>query len=208
MSRGLFGSVKAKFRDLLSKDTAVSVVGGAAGLSVSLWGPKLLGFYVRPQLGRGWGGVASSVASVAIVSGIVHTVSPRVARAMFVGGLIGSLAGALSAISCKARTMALPLETGLLACALPTNPSGAAGGVQQQLLAAGVPAAAAAQIAAAAGGGGVKDYLSDYLNGVGVSQIVAGEQSFRKAIGVGDYPTITGTSPVSVSEIAQQPETF
>lgn len=202
VKKGIVASIIKKFKDVATKETAVQVVGGAAGLSVSLWGPKLLGFYVKPQLGRGWGGVASSVASVAVVSGIVRMFNPRLGRAVFVGGLIGSLAGALSAISCKVRTVALPIETGLLACALPTNPAGSS--VQQQLAAAGVPAGAAAQIAQAAGLRG----FGEYLGATPVGSIVAGEASFRNALGMGDYPQIAGASGVPIDSVVSSNETF
>ena len=179
------------FREIFSLDTGAQVVAGTVGLSASLWGPKLAGHLIWAPLGRGWGGVATSVVSVGLVSGLTYWASPRHGRAVLVGGLIGSLAGALSALHCGIRTQLLPFETGLLACALPTNP--ASGSTRANFLTAqlamGIPAQVAEQNATRIG-------LSDYVTGmsgygggnpVGVDRMLAAEASVRRASGVGDY---------------------
>lgn len=180
--------ILSNLRQIFTIETGTQVVAGTAGLSVALWGPKLLGFYVKPQLGRGWGGVASSVVSVSVVSSLVSMVSPRAGRAMLAGGLIGAFAGALSALSCKTRMQALPFETALLACALPTTP--------KQTMA---PEAIAALKAAAAAG---NPQAQAQLKAAGMSglsadinQIIAGENAFRQgadspfrnALGLSDF---------------------
>jgi hypothetical protein len=49
--------------------------------------------------------------------------------------------------------------------------------------------------------------FGEYLGGTNVGQLVSGEASFRNALGMGDYPQITGSSPVPVSELVGN-ETF
>lgn len=119
------------FRDILTLGTVKDVVSGTVGLSASLWGPKLAGFFVWAPLGRGYGGVVTSVVTTGVLSYLAgRYVSSRAGAAVLAGGLLGAAAGLLSAVHCKSRQTLLPFESGLLACALPTmppKPAGAAG---------------------------------------------------------------------------------
>jgi hypothetical protein len=190
-------------REVFSVDTGIKVLGGTAGLSASLWGPKLLGHMVYAPLGRGYGGVASSIVSTSVASWLIGKVSPRAGQAAFVGGMIGAFAGLLSAIHCGLRSQVLPLESGLLACALPTAPTTPASAPStladanaaqiQSLVNSGMPApAAAAMVDAQNQAAGLKDYIwsgqrgmSGYggSNPAGMQNLLAMEQAFRNANG-------------------------
>lgn len=220
---GILGGIKGSFREIFSKDTATQVLAGTVGLSASLWGPKLAGHLVWAPLGRGWGGVATSVVSVGIVSGLTSMASPKAGRAALIGGLIGSFAGAISALHCGMRSRLLPVESSLLACALPTAP---VGGSQKQsmidgLVAGGTPPAVAAMMAQASG---LKDFVSapgldtarfqkpglqDYIeelqkrgmqgydggdNAAGMQNLLANESAFRRSVGVNDFAEFPGRS--------------
>ena len=159
------------------------MIAGTVGLSTSLWGPKLLGHMVWAPLGRGYGGVATSVVSVGVVSWLVGKVSPNAGRAVLAGGLIGSFAGLLSAIHCGWRGHVLPFESGLLACALPTmpTPTAAPGSPAALALASGMSIAAVK----ASGLPGLSGYGGG--NTAGMHNLLTNEQAFRKAAGVNDY---------------------
>ncbi len=204
----------------------MQVLAGTVGFSASLWGPKLAGHMIWAPLGRGWGGVATSVVSVGLVSGLTSMASPRAGKAALIGGLIGSFAGALSALHCSSRQKLLPVESGLLACALPTSPSGGTRGNMQLALAAagGNPLVAAQMLASGAPIPGMSDFVTpgmgDYVselaargmsgygggNAPGMQNLLANEQGFRKAVGVNDYAQFQ-TSGSSASMDAS-PESF
>lgn len=200
---GVMESIKSIF----SKNTAQQVISGTVGLSASLWGPKLLGHLVWAPLGRGFGGVATSVISTVVVSKIVGKVSPAAGQAVLFGGLLGSFAGLISAIACGVRRKVLPFESGLLACALPTVPAAnpQVNALQAQA-AAGNPVAAAALKSL-----GMADYASGMSgygggNAAGVDRMLAGEQSFRRAVGVQDYANYGGSG--SSASMDASPESF
>ena len=176
---GIMGTV----RDIFSVHTAKDVLAGTFGLSASLWGPKLAGFGIWAPLGRGYGGVATSVVSSVIASRITGWISPSRARITLISGLLGSFAGLLSAIHCGWRTQILPFETGLLACALPTmpGPTVVPGSPADVAIKNGMPLAAvrAARLPGLSGYGGG--------NAAGVQNLLSNEQAFRHAAGVNDF---------------------
>ena len=181
--------IMSNVRDIFSVSKGKDVLAGTFGLSASLWGPKLLGHLVWAPLGRGYGGVATSVVSSIVASKIAGYVSPTRARVTLVAGLLGSFAGLLSAIHCGWRTTVLPFETGLLACAMPTVPKPAAipGSPAALALAGGMPLA---QVKAAGLPG-----LSGYGGGVSANMnaLLANEQAFRSnAGGLNDYVQVPG----------------
>ncbi len=220
-------SLMGTFRDIFRFGTAKDVVAGTVGLSVSLWGPKLLGFKVWAPLGRGYGGGATSIASAGLVSWLVGKVSPSAGRSVLAGGLLGSFAGLLSAVVCGFRQQALPFETGLLACALPTmpGPSAIPGSPAAMALAGGMPMSAvvAARLPGLSGYGGgnyagVNNLLSNeqaYRSSAGgmndyVAQLQAGAQGMRDYVsgqgGLSDFAAFS--SPGSSKSMDDSPETF
>lgn len=171
-------------RSVFSLETGKDVLAGTFGLSASLWGPKLAGFGLWAPLGRGYGGVATSIVSSIVASKITGWISPSRARITLLTGLIGSFAGLLSAIHCGWRTQILPFETGLLACALPTmpGPTAAPGSPAALALSAGMPLA---QVKASGLPG-----LQGYGGGLtrGMTNLLSNEQAFRSAAGgVNDF---------------------
>lgn len=199
-------------RNVFSITTGKDVLAATFGMSAALWGPKLAGFGLWAPLGRGYGGVATSVVSSVVASTITSFVSPSRARITLISGLAVSFAGLLSAIHCGWRTQVLPFETGLLACAMPTmpGPSVTPGSPAALALAAGTPIA---QVRAM-GLPGLADYvtvprgMAGYGGGnaAGVSALLANEQAFRRAAGVNDYATFQTSE--SSKGMDASPETF
>lgn len=204
-----------------SMELAGQVLGGTLGLSVALWGPKLLGHKVNAMLGRGWGGVATSAVSVGAVSWVVSRFvdkkfGTKLGPSILVGGGIGVVASLFSAISCGYRQQFLPFESSLLACALPMAPASPVKDAanQAQALAAktGMPiSAAVAQIAA-----GLKGY--DNPGTQQAAAMIAGELASRAGLsdyvsnrdvpGMRDYPGLNpGPAAQSVGMDASK-ETF
>jgi hypothetical protein len=189
------------FREVFSVDTGVQVLAGTVGLSASLWGPKLAGNLISPRLGRGWGGVATSLVSVGLVSGLTGYVSPRAGRAAMAGGLLGVFAGIVSAISCSFRQTVLPFETGLLACALPNNPAAplTAGQVNQARAAMAMTQPT-----------GVNDFVTRGMRDYGGPGNSAGVQALINAqsAGMKDYAQYAPSSAASSAGMDSSQEVF
>ena len=167
-------------------DTVKDVVAGTAGLSASLWGPKFLGHLVWAPLGRGYGSVVSSAVSTGVTSWLVGKASPRAARGVFIGGMIGTFAGLLSAIHCGWRSRLLPFESSHFACALPTVPPAtpqaamaANADVANKMVAAGVPPANVALATGMQGYGPMPKFLGlkDYVLAAGMRDYVSFPQN-------------------------------
>lgn len=141
------GRIVSAFRNLFSWSTLIEVGGGLGGLAIGFAGPK----YIAQLTGisgfqRGLGGVATSVVSTTVASGLVSMFSPRSGSALLIGGLMGSGLLLLSAFLPDTRAQFFPIEEALLAAALPTmggatpaqkQMSGAAQGMLNNLIAAG-----------------------------------------------------------------------
>lgn len=208
------------FRSILTRETGVAVLGGTLGLSASLWGPKLAGHLLYAPLGRGWGGVVTSLVTVGLFSGVLGIWFPNAARAALASGLIGTFAGAMSAAHCGIRNTILPFESGLLACALPTMPQSAPVGptsaagqaMYNSQVAAGVPAAIAMQNVKQAGLAdyvpaptGMHGYGGNYP--AGVASMLANEQAFRSAAGgLNDYSAQIAQRSRGMGDYAQFPQ--